>query len=143
MLELRAFNAGTRNAMIKASYELGRSSLPTSDSNAPAGGPGTTAYSSSVAGHVNKAPGYVEDDKFAPNENWDFNPFNSSTFADGFQDAVGKLVFVDDTSSVVAVNFLAHSAGFKGSSSVDEFAFVSGSNIACVFSGQALYPPGT
>jgi hypothetical protein len=89
-------------------------------------------------------PSYVEDDQFLPGENWDFNPPSmGGPSTGGFKDAVGTLIYADDTSSVVTVNFLAHMYKVTPGPTVDEQPFVSGSNIACVFSGQALYPPGT
>jgi hypothetical protein len=131
-LLLRAHNAGAHNAVIKSTYALGSTSFTTSDSNAPPGGPGSTAYSSTVAGSTTGPQGYVEDDTFAPNENWDFNP----TSAGGMSDAVGKLVFTDDSGTVVAVEYLAHQK--QG----DETPFFGWITTACVFAGQALFNPG-
>jgi hypothetical protein len=134
-LLLRAFNAGTHNAVIKAVYELGSASFPTSDSSAPTGNPSTTMYSATTAGTTGPTgpTGYVEDDQLSPNENWDFNP----TSAGGMSDAVGKIVFADDTGNVVTVEFLAHQKNG------DESPFINSSSIGCVFAGQALFNPGT
>jgi hypothetical protein len=132
-LLLRAFNTNTggHNAVIKSTYQLGGSAFMTTDSNAAAGNPMTTAYSSTVAGSTTGPQGYVEDDQFTPNENWDFNP----TSTGGMSDAVGKLVFTDDAGNVVALEYLAHQK--QG----DEDPFISGTNTGCVFAGQALFNP--
>jgi hypothetical protein len=138
-LQLRAFNSGPNNALIKVFDSFG-SQITTTDSNA-SGNPVTTGYSSSPPNKSTNHSRYTEDDQFSSGEIFDFNPPGST----GLQDAQGTLVFVDDTSSAVAVNFLAHS---RGSSSplktpTDDAPFTTGSGTACVFSGQALYPPGT
>jgi hypothetical protein len=132
-LLLRAFNAGTHNAVIKTSYLLGSAALTTTDSTAPTGNPSTTAYSATPAGTSTGAfPVYSEDDQFNPGENWDYDPATS-----GMTDSVGKLVFTDDVGNVVAVEYLAHQK------SGDEDPFIGASGVGCVFAGQALYNPGT
>jgi len=147
-LQLRAYNSGANNALIKVFDSFG-SQRTTFDSNA-SGNPVTTGYSTTTSGQSANHSRYTEDDQFSSGEIFDFNPHPSTSFPfkiTGPQDAQGTLVFVDDTSSAVAVNYLAHSRGFKsivpGGSPSDEAPFTTGSGTACVFAGHALYPPGT
>jgi len=139
-LQLRAFNSGPNNALIKV-FDSSGSQITTSDSDAT-GNPVSTGYStSSTSGQSTDHSRYTEDDQFSSGEIFDFNPPGTA----GAQDIQGTLVFVDDTSSAVAVNYLAHSRGssFPFKTPTDDAPFTTGSAIACLFSGQALYPPGT
>jgi hypothetical protein len=143
-LELRAYNYSTHNAVIKLFSSEGSHTL-TSDSD-PTGDPGNTDYAASGPNESTLGGRYTEDDQFGAREIWDFNS-SFSSFKGPNRDVVGLLVYADDTSSAVTVDFLAHTfkgTGFTGSpSSRDEAPFAAGTNVNCVFSGQALYPPGT